>query len=479
MTTDLEVSHRSNAALVDEPVDVGEHAASGLSQHEGSSGGEAIEASGDGTDAPGPRRSGRLLGIDIARAIALMGMFTQHVSVFGADGEGSTGLVNWVFTESAGRASVLFFVLSGVSLSIIAGRDSASASDGALRKRGFLLLTGGILLTTTLWPASILQHYGLAFLLAPWLLRLGRRGLAAATGAGLIGGPVLLLFATNWTDDISGIWSGRSGAWLIENVWDILISGIYPMVLWIGFFTFGMLIGRVDLGERKTLLRLLAAAVVATIGFGLIAAELSDRYGDVGIEFSETEDSGDNALAGGGDEEEAFDESLWEEQKNGDFKFVGDESKLDALTEDGKFGSGSGEFSSFEEVPADWRSLYEVAGHSGRIGWTMQTGALAVAVMAFALLIPSMVTTALKPLAWMGSMSLTAYVVHILLVTDVYDRFVSEADWTVVDKELAVLGLIGVMIALCAVFKRLFKVGPLEWLLKQFTVASTMVPGRR
>lgn len=435
-----------------------------LWDHEASAGPPVADAPAtDTSSCAGAPRSGRLVGIDVARALALMGMFTQHVSIGSDDGDASTGWVAWVFRESAGRASVLFFVLSGVSLSIIATKGSASASDSALRRRGFLLLTGGLLLTISLWPASILQHYGLAFLLAPWLLRLGRRGLLVVSGVGLIGGPIFLLFARNWADEVNGIWSGRSGAWVIEAAWDILVSGSYPMVLWIGFFTFGMALGRTDLRSRRRLGRMLGAAVVATVVFGGIAAGLTDRFGDYG-DGAMFDGSGSDLGSGSGSVVDPWeDDSLWKELPDGSFEFLGDESKLDA------FEDGAGDFRSIDR-PADWRELYDVSGHSGHIGWTLQTSAIAVAIMSVALLLPSAATRMLHPLSVMGAMSLTAYLVHIVLVTDVFDRFVLESGWPVVAQEWAVLGLIGAMVLACGVFHRLWGVGPFERLLKKFTV---------
>lgn len=379
------------------------------------------------------RRPGRLVGIDIARALALMGMFTQHVFLADTDGATSTGWVGRLFQEAGGRASVLFFVLSGVSLTIIANRGSASATDGALRRRGVLLLLGGLLLTLVLWPASILQHYGVAFLLAPWLLRLGRRGLGVVTAAGLIGGPILLLFAGRWTGDALGLWSGDAGAALTSNTWDIAVGGSYPMVLWIGFFTLGMLLGRLDLWDRQTLVGLLGVAVAVAVVVGTVSASLEDRFGlpDVG-DF------------GSGESDDFF--------------------------EDDGFKDDAAE-------PADWRSLFDVSGHSGRIGWTMQTGALAAAVMAFVLLLPARMTNKLEPLAWMGSMSLTAYLVHIVLVTDVFEPFVADAGLSVVTQEWLLLGLIVTMAGICSVFFKLMGVGPLERLLKQLSAGGSRDAG--
>lgn len=385
------------------------------------------------------RQSGRLVGIDIARALALMGMFTQHVFLSDAEGATSTGWVGRVFLEAGGRASVLFFVLSGVSLTMIASRGSASATDGALRRRGGLLLFGGLLLSFLLWPASILQHYGVAFLVAPWLLRLGRRGLGVVTAAGLLGGPVLLLFAGRWTGDVLGLWSGNAGATLISNTWDIAVSGIYPMVLWIGFFTLGMLLGRLDLWDRSTLVGLVGAAMVVAIGVGTISSSLEDRFGIP--DFGDV----DSVEAGSFTDDDA-----------GDEVFFSDE---------------------FGVEPADWRSLYDVSGHSGHIGWTLQTGALAAAVMGFVLLLPARVTSKLAPLAWMGSMSLTAYLVHIVLVTDVFEPFVADAGLSVVTQEWLLLGLIAVMAGICSIFFKLMGAGPLERLLKQLSAGGSRDTG--
>ncbi len=387
-------------------------------------------------------RPGRLVGIDIARALALLGMFTQHV-VLDGDGGQSTGWVALVFTESAGRASVLFFVLSGVSLSVIAARGSASAATTVLVRRGFLLLTGGLLLTASIWPASILQHYGVAFLAAPLLLRLGWRGLTAVTAAGLVGGPVLLLFARNWTSEVVGVVEGQAGQWVLGTAWDLAVSGLYPMVLWIGFFTIGMLIGRLDLGDRRIQWRLAGPALVAALLVGFTAARLTDRYGSPDPGFDPG--SGSGSLVDGGELGAApFDES-----------FDAEGFLLDDV-----------------HVEPDARALYEVAGHSGGMGWTLQTGALAVGVMALALLLPPIVQRGLAPLAWMGSMSLTAYVVHIVLVTDVAGPYIENGDWSILTRELAFAGLLVTMTAACALFHLTLRTGPLEWLLKQFTLGQ-------
>ena len=437
--------------------------ATGFRANTGAEQGEENVAGSDTAAAGG--RSGRLIGIDIARGLALVGMFTQHVFIAGPDGESSTGWVEWVFRESAGRASVLFFVLSGVSLSLIYRKGSPSATNGALIRRGVLLLFGGILLTDAVWGGSILQHYGLAFLLAPLLLRSGLKRLLAVTTLGLVGGPIFLLYARNWSDDVRGIWEGRTGEWIIGETWELLADGSYPMALWIGFFTLGMLIGRLDLRSRRVLLQTLAVALVAVFAVGIGAGQLADRYGS-------PDGFGSDSFA-----DDSFDDGTIEEMTEEEWKqFLADEDV--SVTEDADgFMVIDGDFDdSFDDSPmpdhpADWKELYDVSGHSGRIGWTLQTSALAVAIMSAALLLPRFATTPLTPLAWMGSMSLTAYLIHIVMVNDVFDRFVADEGLPVIVQEWIVLGLIVTLIALCALFRVFLPAGPFEWVLKKFTVS--------
>ena len=191
--------------------------------------------------------AGRIAGIDIARGLALLGMFVVHVFI-----DGDTGpTLSWILSAPSGQASVLFFILSGVSLSVIAGRGSRSAEPGVLRRRGAVLIAGGLLLSATVWGASILEHYGVMFVLAPWLLRRSDRALTALATGGLVLGPVVRLAALGrgeeWLYEIGGVTS-----WIGNTVVSLALSGIYPLVIWVGFFVLGVWLGRLDLGARRT-----------------------------------------------------------------------------------------------------------------------------------------------------------------------------------------------------------------------------------
>jgi uncharacterized membrane protein len=59
----------------------------------------------------------RVVGVDVARALALVGMMATHI-LPGLE----QGQVSFSHQLAAGRASALFAVLAGVSLVLVAGR---------------------------------------------------------------------------------------------------------------------------------------------------------------------------------------------------------------------------------------------------------------------------------------------------------------------------------------------------------------------
>src|SRR5687767_2912372 len=61
----------------------------------------------------------RVVGVDVARGLALLGMMATHI-LPGLDG----ARVPWPQQLAGGRASALFAVLAGVSLALVSGRQS-------------------------------------------------------------------------------------------------------------------------------------------------------------------------------------------------------------------------------------------------------------------------------------------------------------------------------------------------------------------
>lgn len=77
----------------------------------------------------GPPSTGRLIGIDLARGLAVFGMYSAHVGPDVTVG----GPVGFVLETARGRSSALFAVLAGFSLIILTGRPRPGPGGPAAR----------------------------------------------------------------------------------------------------------------------------------------------------------------------------------------------------------------------------------------------------------------------------------------------------------------------------------------------------------
>lgn len=190
----------------------------------------------------------RLGGLDAARAVAIVGMVMVHIGPRELDTSTPLGLA---YRSSYGRASVLFVVLAGLGVSLLAGDRSAARTTDATRRllfRAAVLFPVGLALQRLPHGvAVILQYYAVWFLVAAAAVRLPDRwllGLAAA-GAGLM--PVLLVALQL---DAPGWFAGGGRAGIGEPVRllrALLVVGYYPTVTWLPPLLLGMWLGRQDL----------------------------------------------------------------------------------------------------------------------------------------------------------------------------------------------------------------------------------------
>ena len=211
---------------------------------------------------------GRLEGLDLARALALLGMVIVNFEVaMGASGRGPDWLVS--LTEGLqGRAAATFVVLAGVGASlgsarIRSGGDSAArgAARRVLLKRAvFLLLIGTAFLTV--WPADILHFYGVWLALGALALFVTDARLLLLAALATLGGTLFLLlgdFFANWNlQDFSYRGLATPGGFLRNLFFD----GWHPVLPWVAFYFYGMWLGRQDLRERSLRRRLVLVSVV-------------------------------------------------------------------------------------------------------------------------------------------------------------------------------------------------------------------------
>lgn len=229
----------------------------------------------------------RLVGLDVARALALLGMVATHLLLeIGHDG-GQT----WPHDLAGGRASALFAVLAGVTLALLTGgrtplrgRDRWLASLGVVGRAVVIGLVGLWLGGYETGLAIILTYYAVLFVLGLAFVGLRARALALLAAGWAVVVPVLShvlrpdlperQFSSPAFDQLA------EPARLLS---ELMFTGYYPAVPWLAYLLAGMAIGRSDLGRRSLHAAWLAGGTALALG----AAALSGRL--VAARFPEQE----------------------------------------------------------------------------------------------------------------------------------------------------------------------------------------------
>lgn len=216
-------------------------------------------------------RPERLAGVDVARALAVLGMFAVHLGV------GSVGLLGGDAAETfhsavRGNSAGLFAFLAGLSLALMTGRAVPVSGHQLHRQRvrvvtrAFVLaLLGGALDVLGAPVAVILTYYGGFFLLAAPLLRL-RAGLLSVLAAVVAAAGPQVSFVVRDALGESDPYRASS----FGGVGDLLVTGYYPACTFMAFVLAGMAVGRLDLRSRRVRAGMVASgAVLTALGYGL------------------------------------------------------------------------------------------------------------------------------------------------------------------------------------------------------------------
>ncbi|MFR9730252.1 heparan-alpha-glucosaminide N-acetyltransferase domain-containing protein [Saccharopolyspora sp. MS10] len=237
-----------------------------------------------------PKQGTRLLGVDLARFVAIFGMFVIH---FGAPF--CTGPVEIALAQaSSGRSTALFTFLAGVSLAMLTGRGTP-LTGSALRDartrvavRAVLLVLVGLALAkateaTGFLLTVIIPFYGLYFLLALPFLGMGPRGTGISAAALIVIGPQLSFLLRGMlagdgplaiaAGALNAVDPGRLVAGL--GLLDLALVGFYPAMTYLALVLAGIGVGRLDLRSRRIRRQLgvggVLLAAVAYASSGLLA----------------------------------------------------------------------------------------------------------------------------------------------------------------------------------------------------------------
>lgn len=377
----------------------------------------------------------RILGIDLARGFALIGMFTAHfglsTSVEFTDPSTWGGLVN-------GRSSILFAILAGVSLAIITGRTSvytgqklADARVKILVRALCIFVLGEILTSLNSYIAIILQSYAALFVIALVCLRLRRRWLIAIALVWAIAGPLL---AAVWEQLLEPYGLGVPMA-------ELFIWGAYPVLTWIPYILIGLAIGRTDLTLRKNqVLLIVLGSIFAVMGYTAVGPY-----------------SGPSSTS-----------EITEEQFSQDFESMSEEELL--ALENSDFGMPS----AGETIAANLPAWDTSEPHSNTPFEIIGSGGFAVAFLGLCLLVTPFTRRLLAPVIAMGAMSLTVYTLHVVTFRMVQDNGVMDGGLTVWPWFITII----VAGAFALIWQNTLGKGPLERLLNRIVLTVTGVRDR-
>ncbi len=211
----------------------------------------------------------RLHGVDLARALAVLGMLAAHLLTI-EDPFTLTRPETWIDLVN-GRSSVLFALLAGVSLALVTGGlrplggPELSRARVRIAVRAAVLWVVGVLLIQTGVPVYvILPAYAILFLLALPAL--------SAKPAALWGVAATVAVLVPWVLPVLDILPDGPGE--IGETVSLLLGLAYPFPVWIAFLLAGIAIGRTDLRQPYTQIVLLSGGLAVAVGAALLSEVL-------------------------------------------------------------------------------------------------------------------------------------------------------------------------------------------------------------
>ncbi|WP_430592785.1 heparan-alpha-glucosaminide N-acetyltransferase domain-containing protein [Humidisolicoccus flavus] len=219
------------------------------------------------TSTPLVENRARIIGIDIARLLAIFGMMAAHL-VTTTQQLPVTG----EFLVS-GTPSSTFALLGGIGAVLSTERYRRVAEPAAARRalvgRGLVLIVIGLILASfSTLIAVVLPAYGLSLILLACIIHLRTHWLLGLTVVlTLLGAPF-----NSWLTELAASTPALSEPdGLGEYVSSFFIPGVYPTMTWLTYMLLGVLIARMLLHARRSGALRRRALQMALIG-GLISA---------------------------------------------------------------------------------------------------------------------------------------------------------------------------------------------------------------
>ncbi|MDO5697557.1 MAG: heparan-alpha-glucosaminide N-acetyltransferase domain-containing protein [Dermatophilus congolensis] len=372
-------------------------------------------------------RGNRLIGLDAARGIALIGMVAVHtMSAENADGDLS--MAWWL---ASGKSAALFAVLGGVGLAFMSGRRrpprGAEWGRGILRQiiRAIVIFAVGLALgeIVPIGDVSVILPYlGALFAVASLLLPLRGRVLLPLGLIWAVASP----FLSHWlrldiaAPETQNLTFGSLLAAPGDDALRILLTGAFPVLTWLSYIMIGMGLGRAHLASRRTAAYTVVGGVVLTVAAAIATWIL---VAQVGVRSHIAAD-------------------------------VMGRMPLETYTDYLVFGADG------TSPTSTWWWLGVNSPHMATPLDLLYTSGIAITVIGVCLVIAQVTGSRMSLLAVPGSMTLTLYSLHLVLIELMGDL-----------PDLAhFLGQVVILTAFALVWSRFAKRGPLEsalaWLTK-------------
>jgi uncharacterized protein len=225
--------------------------------------------------------SHRVSGFDLARALAVLGMIVVNYTSMFEVSRFSPAWLEPVVDFLYGRAAVVFVMLAGLSISLVAGRCVSVAELRTLRRRlierSLLLLVAGMTLWRW-WAADILHFYAVFIAVGIWGLTWPATKLRRWTAAVfLVSLPVCAALTTayDFNDAFALVEdSPLTAGWILQ---DYFTSPYYSILPWLGYFLAGMLLGRREPADAVFWRRACLAGAVGCLAVELFSGACVER----------------------------------------------------------------------------------------------------------------------------------------------------------------------------------------------------------
>ncbi|HEX6232744.1 MAG TPA: heparan-alpha-glucosaminide N-acetyltransferase domain-containing protein [Jiangellaceae bacterium] len=334
----------------------------------------------------------RLVGVDAARGIALLGMMAVHINPrLNAENDVSTS-----YLLVAGRAAALFAILAGVGLALASGGQTpprgkalAGVSAGTAVRAAVLAVIGLVLGAPESNVAVILVYYALLFVVAIPFLGLRPAILLPLACGWALGSPVLShVIRSGMSAETRSVPEFGSLAEPGTLLTELTLTGYYPVLQWTAYILFGLGVGRLNLRSSRTCLKLFVGGAALAVAAKLVSSQLLAAGG---LEALRAAGAGDAPIR---------------------------RLPVEVALQGGFYGT---------TPTTSWWWLAVSAPHSSSSLDLLHTMGVAAGILGLTLLIATRASALLWPLAAIGSMTLTLYTLHVYLLASYVPRETPDA----------------------------------------------------